>query len=76
LAWKIKKQKKWKWARVGSWNLFRLRLRLSQLFYIPKHFEINYKTFGANYLGFTDFKTINNRIPFWLNLRRLLTFLS
>lgn len=74
LAWKRKKQKKW--ARVGSWNLFRLRQRLSQIFYVPKHFEINYKTLGASYLGFTDFRTTDARIPFWLNLRRLLTFLS
>lgn len=74
LAWKMKKQKKW--SRLGSWNLFRLRQRLSQVFYVPKHFEINYKTLSVGYLGFTDFKTINTRIPFWLNLRRLLTFLS
>lgn len=74
LAWKVRKQKKW--LRVGSWNLFRRRQRLSQIFYIPKQFEINYKTFEATYLGFTDFKTTYTRIPFRLNLRKLLTFLS
>lgn len=73
LAWKVKKDKKWK--RNNSFNLFRLRQRLSQSFYVPKHFEVNYKTLGICYLGYTDFKTTNTRIPFWLNLRKLLTFL-
>lgn len=73
LAWKIRKQKKWK--RHGSLNLFRLRQKLSQVFYVPKHFEINYKTLAASYLGYTDLKTTNVRIPFWLNLRKLMTFL-
>ena len=74
LAWKIKKQKKWK--RYGSFHMFRLRQKLSQVFYVPKHFEINYKTLTANYLGYTDLKTTNVRIPFFLNLRKLLTFLQ
>jgi len=74
LGWKVRKQKKW--LRVGSWNLFRRRQRLSQIFYVPKQFEVNYKTFEASYLGFTDFKTTYTRIPFRLNLRKLLTFLS
>jgi len=77
LSWKRKKQKKWaRIGRPGSWNLYRRRQRLSQIFYVPKQFEINYKTFGGSYLGFTDFKTTNARIPFWLNLRKVLTFLS
>lgn len=77
LAWRRKKQKKWaRVGRPGSWNLYRRRQRLSQIFYVPKQFEINYKTLGGSYLGFTDFKTTNARIPFWLNLRKLLTFLS
>jgi hypothetical protein len=74
LAWKIKKQKKWR--RLGSFGLFRLRQKLSQVFYVPKHFEINYKTLTTNYLGYTDSKTTNTRISFWLNLRKLVTFLS
>ena len=77
LAWRRKKQKKWaRVGRPGSWNLYRRRQRLSQIFYVPRQFEINYKTLGGSYLGFTDFKTTNARIPFWLNLRKLLTFLS
>jgi len=76
VAWKIKKRKKWR-RRVGvSFTLFRLRQKLSQVFYVPKHFEINYKTFATNYLGYTDSKTTNTKIAFWLNLRKLLTFVT
>jgi len=74
MAWKIRKQKKWRRQIRVSLNLFRIRQKLSQTFYVPKHFEINYKTFATNYLGYTDSKTTNTKIPFWLNLRKLLTF--
>lgn len=77
LSWRRKKRKKWaRIGRPGSWNLYRRRQRLSQIFYVPRQFEINYKTLGGSYLGFTDFKTTSTRVPFWLNLRKVLTFLS
>lgn len=77
VSWRRKKKKKWsRIGRPGSWNLYRRRQRLSQIFYVPRQFEINYKTLGGSYLGFTDFKTTSTRIPFWLNLRKVLTFLS
>jgi ribosomal protein S4 len=76
MAWKIKKYKKWRRHIRVSFSLFRLRQKLSQTFYVPKHFEINYKTFSANYLGYTDSKTTNTKIAFWLNLRKLLTFIT
>lgn len=74
VAWKVKKQKKR--IRVASMSLLRLQKLLSRVFYIPKHLEVNYKTLGFVYLGFTDFKTTNLRIPFWFNFRKLVTFLS
>jgi len=76
IIWKVKRQKKWKRRLRVSFALFRLRQRLSQVFYVPKHFEINYKTFTTSYLGYTDSKTTNTKIAFWLNLRKLLTFIS
>lgn len=76
VAWKIKKRKKWRRRAGVSFTLFRLRQKLSQVFYVPKHFEINYKTFTTNYLGYTDSKTTNTKIAFWLNLRKLLTFVT
>lgn len=72
LAWKLKKSKRWK----RNSSLFWLRQKLSQIFYVPRHLEVNYKTLASVYLGFTDFKTVNAKIPFWLNIRKLLTFLS
>lgn len=72
LAWKLKKSKRWK----RNSSLFWLRQKLSQVFYVPRHLEVNYKTLASVYLGFTDFKTVNVKIPFWLNIRKLLTFLS
>lgn len=72
LAWKLKKSKRWK----RNSSLFWLRQKLSQVFYVPRHLEVNYKTLASVYLGFTDFKTVNAKIPFWLNVRKLLTFLS
>jgi len=76
MVWKIKKQKKWKRQIRVSFSLFRLRQKLSQVFYVPKHFEINYKTLAVNYLGYTDPKTTNTKIAFWFNLRKLLTFIT
>jgi hypothetical protein len=71
-----KRKRKKKWRRRGLFKLFRTRYLYKQKFYIPKHFEINYKTGNIIYLGFTEPKSLHCRIPFRLNLRRLLTHLS
>jgi hypothetical protein len=76
VVWRISREKKWKRRVRVSFALFRLRQKLSQVFYVPKHFEINYKTLTTGYLGYTDSKTTNTKVPFWLNLRKLLTFLT
>lgn len=72
LVWKRKRKIKWK--KKGIFRLF--RFRLSQKFYVPKHFEINYKTGDIIFLGFMDSQNVDFRLPFWLNLRRLVTFFS
>jgi len=74
LLWKRKKRKKWK-KRIFL-RFLGFRKRFSTKFYVPKHLEINFKTLNLVYLGFTDTKTINPRLPFLLNLRKLVTFLS
>ena len=74
LLWKRKKRKKWK-KRIFL-RFLGFRKRFSSKFYVPKHLEINFKTLNLIYLGFTDSKTTNPRLPFWLNLRKLVTFLS
>jgi hypothetical protein len=68
-VWKMKKGKKWQNSN------FRFRQGFTKDFYIPSHLEINYKTLCFVYLGYTDFKTVSTKIPFWLNLRRLLTYM-
>lgn len=75
LAWKRKKRKNRKKTGLLAF-LRRRRRRLLFQFSVPKHFEINYKTFEIIHLGNFDLNTTNSRIPYWLNLRRLLTFLS
>lgn len=74
LLWKRKRKMKWK--RRGLFRFLRLRHRFHNKFYLPKHFEINYKTANVVYLGFLDSQSLNYRLPFWLNLRRLVSFLS
>lgn len=74
LLWKRKKRKKWK--KRAFLRFLGFRKRFSTKFYVPKHLEINFKTLNLVYLGFTDAKTINPRLPFLLNLRKLVTFLS
>jgi len=74
LVWKRKKRKNRK--KTGLLRFLRRRRRLLFQFYVPRHLEINYKTFEIVHLGFFDLSTTNSRIPYWLNLRRLLTFLS
>lgn len=75
LAWKRKKRKDRKKTGLLAF-LRRRRRRLLFQFSVPRHFEMNYKTFELIHLGDFDLDTTNARIPYWLNLRRLLTFLS
>lgn len=74
LIWKRKRRKKWKQNTL--FRFFRSRHRLFYKFYIPRHFEINYKTFNFAHLDKLEVSGLNSKITFWLNLRRLLTFLS
>ncbi len=74
LVWRRKKRKNRK--KTGLLRFLRRRRRMLFQFYVPRHLEINYKTFEIIHLGFFDLATTNSRIPYWLNLRRLLTFLS
>jgi hypothetical protein len=75
LVWKRKKRKR-KWKNTYIFRFFRSRYRLYYKFYIPKYFELNYKSLCFFYLGFVDQSSANARFPFWLNLRRLLTFVA
>jgi hypothetical protein len=72
--------KKWnrrkKWKRRGLFRLFRSKLRFLNFFSVPRHFEINYKTGEVFYLGFTDSSSVDLRLPFRLNVRRLTTHFS
>lgn len=72
----LRRNRKKKWRRRNVFRLFRSRYRYRQKFYIPRHFEINYKTGELLYLGFTDSSSLNFRLPFALKLRRLVTHLS
>ena len=74
LVWKRKKKKNRK--KVGLFYFLRKRPRMLFSFYVPRHLEINYKTFSLAHLGELDLSSINPRISFWLNLRRLLTTLA
>ena len=74
LAWKRKKKKIRK--KVGLFYFLRMRPHMLFRFYIPRHLEINYKTFDVAHLGELDLTSVNPRISLWLNLRRLLTSLA
>lgn len=74
LVRKRKKQRNLK--KTGFFYFLRRRRRFLYSYYIPRHLEVNYKTFDIIHLGRFDLPTTNSRITFWLNLRRLLTFLS
>lgn len=74
LTWKRKKQRDRK--KIGIFYFLRKRRRTLYNYYIPRHLEINYKTFDFIHLGKFDLSTTNSKITFWLNLRRLLTFVS
>lgn len=74
MTWKWKKKKRRK--KVGLFYFLRKRPRMLFRFYVPRHLEINYKTFSLAHLGLLNLPSINARIGFWLNLRRLLTFLA
>jgi hypothetical protein len=69
-------KRKKKWRRRGVFKLFRSRYCFKHKFYIPRHFEINYKTGNMLYLGYNDPATYNFRLPFSLNIRKLSTWLS
>lgn len=72
--------KKWnrkkKWKRRGVFRFFRSKLRFLNFFSVPRHFEINYKTGEILYLGFIDSSSVDLRLPFRLNVRRLTTHFS
>ena len=74
LVWKRKKRRNRK--KTGLLHFLRRRRRMLYKYYVPRHLEINYKTFDIAHLGLFDSLTTNSRITFWLNLRRLMTFLS
>lgn len=67
LVWKRKKRKNRK--KTGLLKFLRRQRRMLFQFYVPRHLEINYKTFEIIHLGFFDLATTNSRIPYWLNLR-------
>lgn len=68
--------RKKKWKRRGIFRFFRSRLKYLNYFSVPRHFEINYKTGEILYLGFIDSSSLNLRLPFRLNIRRLTTHFS
>lgn len=72
--------KKWnrkkKWKRRGVFKFFRSKLKFLNNFSVPRHFEINYKTGEILYLGFIDSSSVDLRLPFKLNIRRLTTYFS
>ena len=74
LVWKRKKKRNRK--KTGLLFFLRRRRRMLYNYHVPRHLEINYKTFDVAHLGQVDLPTTNSRITFWLNLRRLITFLS
>lgn len=74
LVWKRKKRRNRK--KTGLLHFLRRRRRMLYKYYVPRHLEINYKTLDITHLGLFDSLTTNSRITFWLNLRRLMTFLS
>jgi hypothetical protein len=57
-------------------RLYRNRHRAFSRFYIPRYLEINYKTFSFIHLNSKEFSGMSYRIPFYLNLGTLLTFIS
>jgi hypothetical protein len=71
-----RQKRKKKWRRRGIFKLFRSRYCFKHKFYIPKHFEVNYKTGNMLYLGFNDANSFNFRLPFPLNIRKLATVMS
>lgn len=80
LLWRRKKQRrrlKSKLFRVRSIRrAHRYRRRLLYKFYIPKHMEINFKTLSFVSHSSPDIQTLSSKIPFRLNIRRLLTFMA
>lgn len=80
LLWRRKKQRrrlKSKLFRIRSIRrAYRYRRRLLYKFYIPKHMEINFKTLSFVSHSSPDIQTLSSKIPFGLNVRRLLTFMA
>jgi ribosomal protein S4 len=74
LIWRRKKRRKWR--KLRFFRIFRSRHRVLYKFYVPRDIELNYKTFSFMPCQSLDLTTLNAKIPFQLNLRRLLTFVS
>lgn len=72
----LKYRKRRNRKKTGLFFFLRRRRRLLHKYHVPRHLEINYKTFDVAHLGQFDLQTTSSRITFWLNLRRLITFLS
>ena len=45
-------------------------------FSLPRHVEFNYKTLNGIHLGYSNSSSASYRIPFWLSIGKLTTFLS
>jgi hypothetical protein len=62
--------------RHPFFRLYRNRRRAFSRFYIPRYLEINYKTFSFIHLNSKQFSGMSYKIPFYLNLGKILTFIS
>lgn len=75
---RIKEKKKFKKSRK-FWvlsKLYHTRRRFYFKFYVPRHIEINYKTQNFLHLNYHDNLSLSSKIRLWLNLRRVLSFVS
>nr|YP_009579071.1 hypothetical protein [Vischeria stellata]QBK36854.1 hypothetical protein [Vischeria stellata] len=70
-----KKFKKSKKIRILS-RLYHARRRFYFRFYVPRNIEINYKTHNFIHLNYLDNLSLSSKIRLWLNLRRILSFVS
>nr|YP_010455068.1 hypothetical protein NUH79_mgp24 [Vischeria punctata]UUA03904.1 hypothetical protein [Vischeria punctata] len=73
-----KEKKKFKKSRkfLVLSKLYHARRRFYYNFYIPRHIEINYKTQNFLHLNYLDNLSLSSKIRLWLNLRRILSFVS
>lgn len=75
---RIKEKKNFKKSRK-FWvlsKLYHTRRRFYFKFYVPRHIEINYKTQNFLHLNYQDNLSLSSKIRLWLNLRRVLSFVS